>query len=352
MVLSPTRLLILSKLLPKIKKVMNNNNLKNKNFKLSILIPTYNRSKHLEKCLQSIFEQVLQSVNYINNIEILVSDNCSEDTTQEVLEKYSSNKFINFRFWKNTKNLGFDRSVYKLICESSGQFCWIFGDDEFLVNNGLESVFSILDEKKYLGHLYINNKSHLNIQKTIRSSAKMIHEINFMISFITANIFNKKLINWSTDYESFMGLNLIQEVFYFQAILSSKENIILHKKIFDTERALNIGGYSLFKTFGENQNIIFNYFRSKGLQSNSINYINKQMLKSYFPLWIYSKRSGFLINKFEYENILDAMKPAFGKYKYFWIYCYPIIKLPLPVASVYCVAIKILNKINNFKNLK
>ena len=50
--------------------------------KLSICIPTYNRSKHLKNCLNSI----ILNLNYRKeDVQICVSDNCSTDETESVV---------------------------------------------------------------------------------------------------------------------------------------------------------------------------------------------------------------------------------------------------------------------------
>ena len=50
--------------------------------RISICIPTYNRSRHLSNCLNSI----ILNKNISNlNIQICVSDNCSTDDTEKVV---------------------------------------------------------------------------------------------------------------------------------------------------------------------------------------------------------------------------------------------------------------------------
>ena len=52
---------------------------------LSICIPTYNRSGYLEQCLESIVHQ-----ERFDEIEVIISDNCSTDDTEAVCKKYKS----------------------------------------------------------------------------------------------------------------------------------------------------------------------------------------------------------------------------------------------------------------------
>jgi glycosyltransferase involved in cell wall biosynthesis len=61
-------------------------NLNNYMPKLSIIIPTYNRSNYLEQSLKSIFDQDFK------DFEIIVVDNNSTDSTMDVIDKFSNDK--------------------------------------------------------------------------------------------------------------------------------------------------------------------------------------------------------------------------------------------------------------------
>ncbi len=56
---------------------------------VSVIIPTYNSSRTLEKCLESIKNQTYK------NVEIIVVDNNSTDNTKEIAKKYTG-KAYNF----------------------------------------------------------------------------------------------------------------------------------------------------------------------------------------------------------------------------------------------------------------
>ena len=64
-------------------------------FDLSICIPTYNRSYYLDNCLNSIKLAKEASLS----LEVCISDNCSSEKIEPILEKYK--KDINIIFNKN-----------------------------------------------------------------------------------------------------------------------------------------------------------------------------------------------------------------------------------------------------------
>lgn len=95
---------------------------------LSICIPTYNRSKYLKECLDSIVSQMSNQDIY-EQIEIVITDNASTDDTTKTVQEFQK-KYSNIHYFRNEKNLGFDRSFTKLIEKSRGKYCLSIGDDD------------------------------------------------------------------------------------------------------------------------------------------------------------------------------------------------------------------------------
>ena len=51
---------------------------------IDILLPTYNGEKYLKEQLDSILNQTYK------NIRLIISDDCSKDTTPQILEEYKN----------------------------------------------------------------------------------------------------------------------------------------------------------------------------------------------------------------------------------------------------------------------
>ena len=73
---------------------------------LSICIPTYNRAEFLKDALDSILRQINE--NNKDKVEICISDNASEDNTEELVEEYQKKSPIPIIYHKNEKNMGAD----------------------------------------------------------------------------------------------------------------------------------------------------------------------------------------------------------------------------------------------------
>lgn len=124
-----------------------------KNKLLTIAIPTYNRCKILNRTIENFIMQITS--NKLEDIvEIAVSDNCSNDTTKSVVEKYLQEYPHLLIYNRNKKNDGFDnlRDVAKL---GSGKYIWFCGDDDEYFFDSVKNIVNILQKHEVDG-VYIN----------------------------------------------------------------------------------------------------------------------------------------------------------------------------------------------------
>tara|TARA_B100000035_G_C21008562_1_gene558512 strand:+ start:940 stop:1836 length:897 start_codon:yes stop_codon:yes gene_type:complete len=126
----------------------------NTNLLFSVIIPTYNQSKYLERAINSV---LLQKKNY----EIIVIDNFSSDDTEEVVKKYKGNylKYIksnNFGIIGKSRNIGIENSIAPWIA-------FLDSDDEWY-----ENKLNILEEfiKKYPEYDVITNDEEIFYEET------------------------------------------------------------------------------------------------------------------------------------------------------------------------------------------
>lgn len=120
--------------------------------KLSICIPTFNRSQHLTNCLQSI---VANEARRTLSFEVCVSDNGSTDDTAQVVRRAQAN--LDIKYHRNTRNLGIPRNFLNVVEMASGEFAWLLGDDDLLVPCALERVCKLINEHPGVDFFYINS---------------------------------------------------------------------------------------------------------------------------------------------------------------------------------------------------
>lgn len=96
---------------------------------ISVIIPTYNQSQFLGRCLRSILDQIISKDEY----EIIVINDGSNDQTTKVLKIY--NKQISII--ENKKNKGLPYSINKGIKKAKGRFVVRLDSDDYVNTNFL-----------------------------------------------------------------------------------------------------------------------------------------------------------------------------------------------------------------------
>lgn len=126
--------------------------------KLSICIPTYNRSAHLTNCLQSI---IYNKSNSKVLFQVCVSDNCSTDQTESVI--LSAQQHMKIKYRKNPRNLGIARNLLNVVQMADGEFVWIIGDDDLLLPGAIAELSALIDGIPDADYFYVNSY-HLTAQ--------------------------------------------------------------------------------------------------------------------------------------------------------------------------------------------
>ena len=121
---------------------------------LSICIPTYNRMSYLRENICE-FEKQISEFENPEEIEIVISDNCSPDQTQKVIEKLK-NKFLNIKYKKNKQNIGAIKNILEVINRANVEYIWLFGDDDLPVKGALLKIIEIIEKNPDISYLIMD----------------------------------------------------------------------------------------------------------------------------------------------------------------------------------------------------
>ncbi len=190
---------------------------------LSIAIPTRSRAHYLAPCLDHIVAQ-FDDPAVKNSVEIVISDNDSQDNTKEVGEEYAR-KFPNIRYFRNEKNIGFDGNTVASVLKSRGKYVWHIGDDDFMQNGALGFIVNFLRKKEVavltVGfHLFVDHNRSLKRVNDITenlmdysTSAEEFYRKGYAEGTLGIYIFQKNL--WQKIQEKinhYEGLGIYYEI--------------------------------------------------------------------------------------------------------------------------------------------
>jgi glycosyltransferase involved in cell wall biosynthesis len=227
--------------------------------KVSIIIPTYNRANYLQKAIESALAQDYDS------LEIIVSDNASSDSTEDLVRQYFDDK--RFKYFKNKKNLGMVANWRKALFEhAEGDFFIILSDDDYFIDQHYVSravdliksdpeIFMVFSNG-YIFYEDLNKKKELNLPFDEISDGKTVFLYRGRVkphAFILCNVlFSRKLAlklnafsnpnNISCDSELFLKMCLhgkVGVVNDFLSVYTIHSSNLIESMNYDDELIVN-----------------------------------------------------------------------------------------------------------------
>jgi glycosyltransferase involved in cell wall biosynthesis len=192
-----------------------NNNL------ISIVIPTYNRKKKLERAILSVLNQSYK------NWELIIVDNYSTDNTEKLVKNFNSDKINFFQINNNgiiakSRNFGISKSRGEYICFLDSDDFWHL-DKLFHISKYINKGFNLIYHDMYL----FNKKYFKKKTSYCRNLSHPIYKdlLYNGPAFPTSSVcVNKKIINtlgfdesseflaWE-DYDAWLNISKITEKF-------------------------------------------------------------------------------------------------------------------------------------------
>lgn len=142
------------------------------NQKVDILLATYNGEKYIKEQVESILNQTYE------NIQIIISDDCSTDKTRQVLKEYENNEKI--KIFYQEKNLGYVKNFEFLLKQVESNLYMLSDQDDVWKKEKVEkSVEKIENEKLDLvfGDLEVVDENLNTLYKSYNRYMHLIHKI-------------------------------------------------------------------------------------------------------------------------------------------------------------------------------
>ena len=173
---------------------------------LTIGIPTWNRARELQGAIRAWITEI-ESVD--EKVEIVVSDNASDDETKSIMLEISQQvPFL--RYFRNETNLGPDLNFLQIFKQSNGQYIWLFSDDDFIEKGALAEVLRIIRSRHpsyistnfaycdYDGKIIQRQpQNECMIREDIPNADinRVFSQRNHWLSFMSCNIYRRDLMD-------------------------------------------------------------------------------------------------------------------------------------------------------------
>lgn len=148
---------------------------------ISIVLCTYNGEKFLEQQINSVLQQTY------SNLEIIISDDASTDSTRSILEKYSTDKRVKLFFQK--VNIGYIKNFEFALAQAQGEFISFCDQDDVWMPHKIEKLFA-----------------SINGYTLVYSDSKLIDENDL---YLNKNLSDMRRMYTGTDGKVFLLGNIV-----------------------------------------------------------------------------------------------------------------------------------------------
>jgi len=202
-------------------------------YAFSIIIPLFNSERYLEQCIISIINQ---TINFKENVELILIDDGSNDSTKDISFKYKELYPTNI-FVYSQEHQGQSIALNNGIKYSTGKYINFLDSEDYLSKNCLEEVYKFFQENKEIDVVSIpiknfgrkNDGDLFNNKFKSKENIIDIIESPDYLQFKLSSTFIKSEVIKNENYSFEEKLNVLEDFTFINKILLDKKKLGLIK---------------------------------------------------------------------------------------------------------------------------
>lgn len=155
---------------------------------LSIIIPVYNVEKYIEKCIESILNELNDS------IEVIIVDDCTKDNSIKVCESLTYGH-KNIKIIKRQENGGLSAARNTGIEMANGKYCWFVDSDDYIMPGSIKKIIELLNKNQndliIFNHLRVDETGAKKYESKLKEEKIEINTLDERIEFIGKYLLNE-----------------------------------------------------------------------------------------------------------------------------------------------------------------
>lgn len=304
---------------------------------LTIAIPTYNGSKTIKSMLDVLLPQV------DNRVEIIISDNCSNDTTQDIVTEYLK-RFPFIKYVRNSHNIGADRNFLQCMQLASGKYTMLLSDDDVLIENALCRILNFLETNYDVSLVFLYTVSfkdkyidlnHCDAFKegllipctdiVTTDKKKFISYVGRQWGFTSSFLWNTERFKDIVNVERFFDSFWLQS--YVHILCSNRETDRLG--VVSTP-CIAAGGYGIIPNYDAYYVEVKSFKEMLDFAVKEAKYNEEQLINLWLWKICYVLKRTIIKERAVGKNMTSVGKLfiALKKYPYAWLHLFPYLLLP------------------------
>ena len=252
---------------------------------LSICIPTYNRANNLRDTLESIVSQ--KRFLETSDVEIVISDNCSDDQTCDVANSYleaHGHKIKYYRNEENVKDLNFELALSR----GEGSFLKLNNDTLVHLDGSLDRMLNIIASNADSSIIFFSNRAlRLKSPVYFNNLDGFIGTASYFSTWIGGFGIWRKEFERIDNFSANADLQLVQTDVLCRIITGDgfTRGAIYDEKLCESVKPSKKGGYNFVKIFVDNYFTLLEKYVANGCLSVAVfRKVKSKILFSYiFP---------------------------------------------------------------------
>ncbi|MEO5933972.1 MAG: glycosyltransferase [Duganella sp.] len=225
---------------------------------LSICIPTYNRAPFLLQTLESIVSQPAFADG--DEIEIVISDNGSEDDTGQVAARFVAAHPGKIQYHRHAETISPDMN-FKFVMEQGRGLYLKLHNDNLLINPGslaeMLKVYRATADEMPIVFFTNGNHAQGNPIEVITNMSDFVRRVSFISTWIGGFGMWRAEFNALPDFARNQHLRLVQTDVLLRLLSVGKRAIVLFQPYFSgvptgRKGGYKKGGYNIAEVFGKN----------------------------------------------------------------------------------------------------
>lgn len=266
---------------------------------LTIGIPTYNRSKYLDRCLGAIMDDIGND----DDIEVLVSDNHSVDDTPDILDKYKK-QYSNLRVIRQEYNIGATHNYECIWDNAAGEYVNLIGDDDYIFPGVMKYWKKVLNCNHQVSvGIEVGGSAGLE-HKLGEGINAYVNEASFLTTYISGFLLKTDLVDVQEYRRKMIELGfdkyrLQQVALQFEILHKAPDFVCLYGNFFTPdagdsvfvspevhlEKGMDTGFPDIGRVFIKEYYDILAYYMSYGLSDETIHSDKVKMYGTFLLTW-------------------------------------------------------------------